>query len=288
MNSSDKYDKTILEKEIKLVSIGSRPLDWKRFPDFFCIGPQRTGSTWLHTNLVKHPEILMHRDKETFFFSTLGRPDLPRFRYKCLDDYLASFKDCFFERLLKNYHSLRRRKRLYSPHIIGESTASYCVLQDSIINYITVLNPDLKVIVLLRDPLERAWSHAKKDLIRDTGRQASIEEFLQFCSSQEQLNRADYAGILARWQRHLKPGHCLITRGERITSDPEGLLRDVLTFLGAHDCRPPSLRHITTRQNPTAGLKIPHAVRAELELILRPHLEFYEELKNRIGDLMIV
>lgn len=263
----------------------SKMPDLRMFPDFFCIGPQRTGSTWLHTNLVKHPEILMHRDKETFFFSTLGRPDLPRFRYASLEAYLKSFQDTFEEKLLKNYHALRRCGRLYRPSIVGESTASYCVLDDKTISEILKINPDLKVIMLIRHPLERAWSHAKKDLVREAkGNKACAEDFVAFCGSEEQLRRADYTGILQRWVKFLKPGHFLVAPAERIESEPDQLLTDVLSFIGAKVTLPPSARHVTTRQNKTADMGIPEEIQSALVHVLEPFISAYDLLRSSVGD----
>ena len=258
------------------------------FPDFFCIGPQRTGSTWLHANLVRHPQILMHRDKETFFFSTIGEPSAPRFRYPSLEDYLKSFSDTPGEWILKNYHALRRCGRFYSPQIRGESTASYCVLRDEVLEDLRALNPDLKIIMLLRDPIERAWSHAKKDLVRDTGKSATDRQYLDFFSQPDQLARADYSAILERWRAILKPGHMLLAPSTRIESDPQGLIFDVLGFLGVSWMQAPSKRHLSSRQNPTSGGSIPPQLRSGLEEILGSQLEAFRVLSDKVGQVKVV
>jgi hypothetical protein len=259
-----------------------------RFPDFFCIGPQRTGSTWLHASLVRHPEILMHRDKETFFFSTIGNPSSPRYRYPDLKAYLDSFQDTLGELLLKNYHALRRCRRLYRPRILGESTASYCVLETDVLEDIRTLNPDIKIIMLLRDPVERAWSHANKDLVRDTGKAATDEQYLEFFSRPDQLARADYLAIIERWRGFLKPGHMMLAPSARIESDPAGLVSEVLGFVGASDRRAASARHLVSRQNPTAGTSIPSRLRKELESALGQRIETYRTLVSEVGSAMII
>jgi hypothetical protein len=259
-----------------------------RFPDFFCIGPQRTGSTWLHASLVRHPEILMHRDKETFFFSTIGNTSSPRYRYPDLKAYLDSFKDTFGEVALKNYHALRRCGQLYKPHILGESTASYCVLEPLVLEDIRTINPNIKIIMLLRDPVERAWSHANKDLVRDTGKAATDEQYLDFFSRPDQLARADYQAIIERWRGFLKPGHILLAPSARIESDPAGLVSEVLGFLGASDRQAASARHLVSRQNPTAGESIPANLRKELEGVLGHRIENYRTLVAKVGPAMMI
>jgi hypothetical protein len=262
--------------------------DATRFPDFFCIGPQRTGSTWLHANLVRHPEILMHRDKETFFFSTLGDTASPRYRYPDLKSYLASFTDTIGELVLKNYHAIRRCGRFYSPQVIGESTASYCVLDRSVLEDIQLLNPDLKIIMLVRDPIERAWSHANKDLVRDTGMEATDSQYLEFFSRSDQLERADYPAMIERWQAILKPGHMLLAPSSRIEAEPEKLISEILDFLGVLHTRPASKRHLVSRQNPTSGNAIPRHLRSELHRILGHRMESYDALIEKMGSLMII
>ena len=259
-----------------------------RFPDFFCIGPQRTGSTWLHASLVRHPEILMHRDKETFFFSTIGNPSSTRYGYPDLKAYLDSFEDTLSELLLKNYHALRRCGRLYRPQILGESTASYCVLDTAVLEDIRTLNPNIKIIMLLRDPVERAWSHANKDLVRDTGKAATDEQYMEFFSRPDQLARADYQAIIERWRGFLKPGHMLLAPSARIESDPAGLVSDVLGFLGTSDRRAASARHLVSRQNPTAGTSIPSHLRQELECALGHRIEAYRTLVSEAEPAMII
>lgn len=259
-----------------------------KFPDFFCIGPQRTGSTWLHANLVRHPEILMHRDKETFFFSTIGNTSSPRYRYPDLSAYLVSFKDSFAELLLKNYHALRRCGEPYRPRIVGESTASYCVLQPHVLEDIRTLNPNIKIIMLLRDPVDRAWSHANKDLVRDTGKAATDDQYLEFFSRPDQLARADYQAIIERWKGFLKPGYMLLAPSSRIESDPAGLVSEVLGFLGASNKHAASARHLISRQNSTAGAAIPSRLRQELETVLGHRIENYLTLVEKIGPAMII
>ncbi len=260
----------------------------RRFPNFFCIGPQRTGSTWLHASLVRHPEVLMHRDKETFFFSTIGNTSLPRYRYPDLEAYLNSFEDTLGELLLKNYHALRRCGQFYSPRVVGESTASYCVLEPPVLEDLRVLNPDLKIIMLLRDPVERAWSHANKDLVRDTGKPATDDQYLEFFSRPDQLARADYRAIIERWGEILKPGHILLSPSTRIEKDPAGLVTDVLRFLGVDILRPASARHLASRQNPTSGGNIPSNLRSALEEILGESLDSFHSLRKKVGPLLVI
>lgn len=253
------------------------------FPNLLYLGPQRTGSTWLHANLSRHPEVQLHRDKETFYFSTLGRPDAPRYRFDFLEDYLASFRESPLELLLKNYHALRRCGSFYRPKIRGDFTASYGVIGEEVIAQIVRYRPDIRGIILVRDPVERGWSHAKKDLVRGRATPATDTELLAFLRSPDQLVRADYAGMISRWRKHLAPGRLFVALYARINSDPESLLDDINDFLGIRRVGGASKRHVTTRQNVTEGGAIPGPLRASLEAALAEARAACGELLREIG-----
>jgi hypothetical protein len=262
--------------------------DLSLFPDLFYLGPQRTGSTWLHANLSRHPEVHLNRDKETFYFSTLGRPEAPRYRFDYLEDYLASFREGPIDLLLKNYHALRRCGSFYRPRVRGDFTASYGVLEDGVIAQIVRFRPDLRGIILVRDPVERAWSHAKKDLVRGRDRAADDTALLDFIRSPDQLQRADYRGIIDRWRKHLAPGRLLVAPYERIATDPAALLDDISNFLGIRRLGGASRRHVTTRQNVTEGGGVPAHLRPEVEAALAPALASCGDLLREIGAVKII
>jgi hypothetical protein len=257
--------------------------DLSLFPSLLYLGPQRTGSTWLHANLSRHPEVHLHRDKETFYFSTLGRPEAPRYRYDFLEDYLDSFREGPLELVLKNYHALRRCGCFYRPRVRGDFTASYGVLGENIIAQIVRLRPDIRGIVLVRDPVGRAWSHAKKDLVRGRTHEASPAEMLAFLTSPDQLARADYRGIIDRWRKHLVPGKLFVAPYARIKSDPEALLDEINDFLGIRRVGGASKRHVTTRQNVTGDGGMPESLTAPVEAALAPASAACRELLRQIG-----
>jgi hypothetical protein len=257
--------------------------DLSLFPNLLYLGPQRTGSTWLHANLSRHPEVHLHRNKETFYFSTLGRPDAPRYRFDYLEDYLASFRESLLELFLKNYHALRRCGHFYTPKIRGDFTASYGVLADQVIAQVLSFRSDMRGIILVRDPVERAWSHAKKDLVRGRDVPAGENEILAFIRSPDQLARADYQSIIGRWRKHLAPGRLFVAPYVRIGSDPEALLDEISDFLGVRRVGGASKRHVSTRQNVTEGGGVSEALRAPVEAALAESIASCRELLREIG-----
>ncbi len=258
--------------------------DLRNFPDFLILGPQRTGTTWLFFNLHMHPEILLHRMKETYFFSTLGKPDNPHFKFPFLEDYLDSFREPLSERLKKHYVCLRKSLALYRPKILGEATASYALLPEELVAEIVGLKPAIKGIIMLRDPVERAWSHAKKTLVRGRSGTVSFENFRAYFETSGQKQRAGYAAMIGKWKRHLAPGHLYIGRYDRIASAPKALVEDLERFLGVTTKALYFNRHLTIKLNPTSQEAMPAEVRNFLEDFLADDIHDYARLVQEVGD----
>ena len=106
-----------------------------RRPDFLVISPPKTGSTWLADNLRRHPQLFVPAIKEVKYFSSL---------YQWLDYgwYCDHFNGA-------------------GPRQAGEASPSYASLPLADIRNIRRLLPDVKLVFLMREPVARAWSHAK-------------------------------------------------------------------------------------------------------------------------------
>lgn len=273
---------------MQVIPTKSDHTDLRRFPDFLILGPQRTGTTWLYFNLHLHPQILLHRMKETYFFSTLGKPDHPHFLFPTLEDYLGSYEESLTEQLKKHYICLRKSLSFYRPKILGEATASYALLPDEIIAEIVRLNPKIKGIIMLRDPVERAWSHAKKTLVRGKNEPVGFEKFRAYFETSGQKQRAGYSTMIAAWKKHLAPGHLYIGRYDRIASGPKAFIEDVERFLGVTTKALYFNRHLHIKLNPTSEDSMPGEVRGFLEEFLARDVESYRELIREVGEGLVV
>jgi hypothetical protein len=261
----------------------SGPVDLSLFPDFMIIGPQRTGTTWLHAHLRFHPQVMLSEPKELYFFSAIKTRNPKRFVSDELAHYLRFFRDPLWLRAAKTGRSLWKHRQLYHPVVRGEATASYAALDPDVIADIAALNPDLRVILMIRNPIERAWSHAKKDLVRNRNRkfdEVSEDEFRAFFRDPYQLRCGRYFEQYDNWSAHLRPGHVFVGSFDDITSRPEELMLDVMRFLGVRADRryiDPSVR---SPVNPTEATRIPEQHRRFLEDLLGEDLA---QLKERFG-----
>lgn len=270
-------------KNLRWVKVASPDVDLSRFPDFLIIGPQRTGTTWLHAHLRNHPQVFLSEPKELYFFSSLKTRDPKRFVSDDIAHYLRFFRDPLWRAAAKMARSLWLHRELYRPRVRGEATASYAAMDADVIADIAVLNPDVKAILMVRNPIDRAWSHAKKDLVRNRKRRfadVAQQEFFDFFADPYQLRCAHYVDQYDRWSAALRPGNVLLCSFDEIASRPEGMMLDVMRFLGVEAASrylDPSLREPV---NSTESSPIPAQYRERLEELLAGDLA---RLKERFG-----
>lgn len=118
-------------------------LDFK-WPNFFVVGAARCGTTSIYEYLKKHPQIFMPKLKEPDFFAESLRP-VPRSeaRKHCPSD-------------LRRYRSLYEGAGKHDA--IGDVSPSYLWDEDAP-RKIRAACPNARIIIMLRDPVERAYSH---------------------------------------------------------------------------------------------------------------------------------
>lgn len=272
-----------VRRKLRWVKISHPETDLSVFPTFLIIGPQRTGTTWLHAHLRHHPQVFLAEPKELHFFNSLKRRDPKRFVSDDVSFYLQFFREPLWRRAAKTGRSLWNFRALYAPRVRGEATASYAALDADVIAEIAALNPGIKAILMIRNPIERAWSHAKKDLVRNRKRRMADvpeTEFRTFFADPYQLRCARYVEQYDQWAAHLQPGHLMVGAFDDITTRPEELLLDVMRFLGVRAERrylDPSLREPV---NSTEAPVIPEQYRSLLRELLARDLE---QLKERFG-----
>lgn len=243
-------------------------------PDFLGIGVQKGGTTWLYENLRRHPDVFLPHKKELHFFNGGSR------------------------RSIWWYSSQLAPGR---GRVKGEVTPEYCILDAERVGTIRSLNPRLTAILLLRHPVERAWSHAVKNLFEIPGRQAQevpLEEIFMFLRSPLCKRRTDYQAMLDVWQSVFPARQIVISTTDEIEQNPRGLLESLFERLGVHvpddiDEYPlhDRIRPIYTGRRVERGtvqedgtsIAMPPRVRRFLEVLYGQQIEL---LKARLGGLV--
>ena len=84
----------------------------------------------------------------------------------------------------------------------GEITPAYAILEAERISVAHSWMPDLKLLFIMRDPVERAWSHARKDFLQFYNKpveDAQIDELHDFMQLSRVSMRGDYLSCLKSW-----------------------------------------------------------------------------------------
>lgn len=232
------------------------------FPDFMIIGPQRTGTSWLHKNIGSHPQIYLPKEKELYFFSNLIIKDgNSTYNSDRLQWYSKKINPNIWYLIVKYIRDIRNFNTNYSVKITGESTASYAVMAEELINEIIILKPDIKIIMLVRHPVERAWSNAKRVLMRSKARrfeEIDFKEFESFYKNENQITAGMYSRTIRKWSKHVRPENIFVGLFDEIKKNPKKLLVKIFKFLGViYDDVFVDRKLSKEVINPTNNMKIP-------------------------------
>jgi hypothetical protein len=223
-------------------------------PRFLGIGAQKAGTTWLYANLRRHPGLYLPRKKELRYWD--WNYDLP------LWSYAREFR--------------RARGRL--P---GEVTPTYCAISPERIHLMRSVMPEVRLIYLVRNPVERAWSHALHNLRRE-GRSPDTVPREWFLAHFRGWGRTQGSALthLANWERHFPRDQLLVGFFEDVAREPEALLSAVFEHLGV-DCPADwSAYPIREERNVGTGHPLPAEFRAILSEI---YLDELAALARRFG-----
>jgi Sulfotransferase family len=200
-------------------------------PDFFVAGAPKAGTTALHAALARHPALYLSPVKEPKFFLTDGPPPT-----QGGPGDARTYREHIWRR--SDYEALFRAAP--AGALRGESTPFYLYNHDAQAR-IKALIPAARLIVILRDPVERAhsnWTH-----LWSAGLDP-IDDFVAACAAEEERIAAGWAdfwryiqlGLYGRQLEHLYSvfprEQVLVFRYRSLVADPARLLDVVCDFLG--------------------------------------------------------
>jgi hypothetical protein len=209
--------------------------------DFLGIGAQKAGTTWLYEMLRLHPDIAFPAGKEVHFWDR---------RHSCGIDW---YKSLFYP---KDSRSAKT----------GEITPAYAILPEVKIRECREHFPDLKLIYLIRNPIERAWSSAKMALKRAEMEihEASDQWFIDHFHSQGSMVRGDYESCLRNWYATYPKDQLLVCLFDELQQDPASLLRRCFQHVGVIEGNYAWPADLDTKVFPTADHALPQKLRAAL------------------------
>lgn len=187
-------------------------------PNFFIVGAQKAGTTSLYHYLAQHPQIYMSPVKEPSYFA----PE------QCPADCVPSWEAY-----------LRHFAEVCDEPAVGEATATYLWSETAARN-IAARVPDAKIIISLRNPIERAFSQYLHMLTQGATRNSFREQiqlglscrrgqfsllwpFLELGNYYEQIVR--YLDVFPRSQIH-------VLYYEQLERVPLQVVQSLYSFLG--------------------------------------------------------
>jgi len=239
----------------------------RSFPTFIGVGAARSGSTALYHWLSKHPGVYLSPVKETNFFARdlVGRngpgdmqaiPDIDLCTAKYFIMY-GKFKHAgivsseeVYEKLF--WSGLRCLVR-------GEFSPSYLYFSFITAKRIKIFLPDCKIVILLRNPIERAWSNYKSLIAGGREHLAPKDAFQQGKKRVENgwehfwdnLGLGMYAEQIRYFLKEFPEGQVGIWLYEDLVKNPRELLSQILQFIGvgSTDNLPPFGRKNESKNN---------------------------------------
>lgn len=186
----------------------------------------------------------MPAKKELYFFNKLIVKKGKNYTSDRIEWYSSKFIPTIYDLIIQNALNIKRikslktlnlnYKRYFFSGIKGEATASYAAMPEELINEIVTLNEKIKVIMLIRHPTYRAWSHAKKDLVRHhrkSLKDVTFQEFKDFYTRDYQLRCGRYSDIITKWSRFVPEDRFFIGNYDDLKNKPHDLLKRIFVFL---------------------------------------------------------
>ena len=249
-------------------------------PGFLIIGAQKSGTSSLFDHLVHHPMV--------------GRPFLKE----------IGFFDCNFDKGIPWYRShfpTRARMAALRQTLTGEATPYY-FFHPLAPQRVGQTFPDVKLIVLLRNPVDRAHAHYQherrkgfetltfpealqaeadrldgeaKRLVRDPGYVSLPHRRFSYFS------RGIYVRQLRNWMEALPADNFLVLQSESLFQNPSAALREILAFLGLPVVQGiPDFRNVNKADYPALDPRI----RQELSRLFEPYnKQLYSYLRKDLG-----
>jgi Sulfotransferase domain len=238
---------------------------WRGLPSVLIIGAQKGGTTSLFNYLAEHPDVLQPLGKEVHYF------------------------DLHYSNGENWYRGRFPYARRLGRGALTLDASPYYMLHPLAPVRAAELLPGVKIIALLRDPVDRALSHYQHEA--RAGREPlSFEEALdrepeRLAGEEERLLREPYyyswnhhrytytaRGLylvqLQRWMQHFPRSQLLVLQSEWLFRDPPAAMAEVYRFIGL---RPHQLKRYKTFLQGNYDRGLPEPLRTRLRGYFAPH-----------------
>jgi len=239
--------------------LGFKKAEPESMPDFIIAGLPKCGTWWL-----------VHLLNSSNNYEFIANPfyDKGEFRFFSLN----------FSFPISKYFEAFRNARKKSERLLFEKSPDYSYMSRTRIKLIKKLRPDIKIILIFRHPVERAYSNAKMDLIRVKGLELTEENDLFFFKNyNSQKNRYRYDLIIKKWLSVFDSSQMLILSLEDIEEFPAIVVQCLEKFLGKEIVYTIELKEA---RNQTKAKVIPKTHKIFLNECLKESIYYWNNNKN--------
>jgi len=253
-------------------------------PNFIIIGAAKSGTSSLYEYLIQHPSIYKCLVKEPNYFAIYFHKSLEWYRTY----FPSSLTKFYVEKILKNKFST------------GEASTQYYWYPHAA-KRVKELLPNVKIIVLLRNPIDRSFSHYQME-VRHGNEQLSFEDAIKNESSrtkdeykkmmndtmyfspkytmQAYIEKSIYINAIKRWTDHFPLNQFLFVKSEDLFENTTEELNKILRFLNLSEFK---LKKYDVIRKGTYS-KLEPKIRNELRVFFKPYNEqLYEYLGKDFG-----
>jgi hypothetical protein len=280
-----KQTKQIYETTSQVYRTTTSPM--RIMPDFIIIGVARAGTTSLYNYLIEHPNIGPAAKKEVHFFDYHYQKGMSWYRGH-------------FPYSMRKYYEENIRKLDF---ITGEASPYY-MYHPYAPERVAKALPQVKMIVLLRNPIERAFSHYAWEV--SWGNETlSFEEAIDCEEERIQqdlpilahhyghnhqhfsyISRGLYADQLETWFKFFPKNQFLLLKSEDMYREPAAIYKQAIEFLGVPYVVPKGLakeykQYNQPKQASNSKVKLNPATRERLVEYYKPHNERLSALLGR-------
>lgn len=237
-------------------------------PDFIGIGAQKAATTWLFQCLKMHPDVYFPRGKEIHFWDRRDQNNRP----------IEEYEDIFSSQQIDHIGGK-----------LGDITPAYMLISDDRIAEIKQLAPDVRLILVARNPVERAIS-AVLQVLRGQGVdpiQCESKHIDSLLFSNYITECGLYGKHLQRWLRVFSTEQVHVMLNDDIGADPRGTMKQIARHVGVEPDVYDMIdeRLLRRRVSPTREkLSIPDSTRMKLLQKYRLDIETLESLIGRRSD----
>lgn len=195
----------------------------KKLPSFIIIGVMKCGTSGLYHSMTEHPKIQPAIRKELRFWGIYSK------YHRGMEYYKGMFNDC------------------KKDEITGEASPSYILYPDTIARRMLKDIPDVQLIVLLRNPITRAYSQFHHYLImcKRANQKPITTNFDKFLEKymaktiKKKLNwmgthlleRGEYAEQLKKWFIYFPKRKVKVVKSEDYFNNPQKVLNEMFELL---------------------------------------------------------